>query len=155
MGFGVGDQVGWVPIVREPALQRLAAAERAVLAEFQTGQQVPRGTGLVAGAASGGGGGGRSAEYAVREYARAALRADDDHGQAAGLVVQGDELPWADVELLVRLAGQLVDAGAHGGVGTWHPGCPDCAAVVAIGRIRARERYRTVTPTGRDQSRPT
>jgi hypothetical protein len=124
------EQPRCVPIVREPDLPRIAAATRAVLAEFERLRDLT----------------GHRPDILARLYAGRALTADDDHGRAHGLVVQADELRWAELEHLVRLAESRLEPGQHADVGTWHQDCPDCQAVLAIGRIRARHRYRTVSP---------
>ena len=124
------EQPRYVPIVREPDLTRIAAATRAVLAEFGRLRELT----------------GHRPDILARLYAARALAADDDHGAARGLVVQADELRWAELEQLVRLAEAQLEPGQHAAVGSWHPGCPDCQAVLAIGRIRARHRYRSVSP---------
>jgi hypothetical protein len=130
------EQPEYVPIVREPDLPRIAAATRAVLAEFERLHELA----------------GHRPDILARLYAVRAVTADDDHGRAQGLVVQADELRWTELEHLVRLAETRLEPGAHGEVGTWHQDCPDCQAVLAIGRIRARHRYRTVSP--RQRARP-
>lgn len=129
------EQPPYDRIVREPDLRRLAAATRAVLREFDRLRELI----------------GHRPEILAHLYAGNAVRADDDHGRAAGLVVQADVLRWSELDQLVRLAESQVDTDQHAGVGTWHPGCPDCQAVLAIARIRARHRYRTVGP-GQDRS---
>jgi hypothetical protein len=123
------EQPRFVPIVREPDLPRIAAATRAVLAEFDRLRELA----------------GHRPEILARLFAARALAADDVHGGAHGLVVQADELRWAELEQLVRLAESQLEPGRHAAVGTWHQDCPDCQAVLAIGRIRARHRYRTVS----------
>jgi hypothetical protein len=120
-------------IVREPELRRLAAAARAVLAEFD------RVRALV----------GHRPDLLAHLYAGRAVRADDEYGRDAGLVIQADELRWAEVERLMRVAEEHLDEGAHAGVGTWHPGCADCEAVLVVARVRSRYRFRTV-PAARD-----
>jgi hypothetical protein len=124
------EQPPYVPIVREPDLRRLAAAARAVLAEFDRLRELV----------------GHRPEILAHLYAGRAVRADDDHGRSQGFVVQADELRWSELEQLVRVAESHVDTGGHGGAGGWHRDCPDCAAVLALARIRARHRYRTVGP---------
>jgi hypothetical protein len=123
----------YVRIVREPELRRLAAATRAVLAEFE------RVRGLV----------GHRPDLLAHLYAGRAVRADDEYGRGSGLVIQADELRWAEIEHLVRMAEERTAAGDHAGVGSWHPDCADCEAVLAIARIRARHRFRTVGPSAR------
>ncbi len=124
------EQPRYVRIAREPDLPRIAAATRAVLAEFERLRDLT----------------GHRPEVLARLYAGRAVAADDDHGRAHGLVVQADELRWTELEHLVRLAETRLEPGQHADVGTWHQDCPDCQAVLAIGRIRARHRYRTVSP---------
>jgi hypothetical protein len=124
------EQPRYVPIVREPDLTRIAAATRAVLAEFDRLRELT----------------GHRPDILARLYAARAVAADDDHGAARGLVVQADELRWAELDQLVRLAEAQLEPGRHADVGTWHQDCPDCQAVLAIGRIRARHRYRSVSP---------
>jgi hypothetical protein len=124
----VAEQPGYLPIVREPDVRRLAAATRAVLAEFDRLRELV----------------GHRPEILAHLYAGTAVRADDDHGRSAGLVVQADELRWSELEELVRLAEAQLVPGQHAGLGSWHPGCADCQAVLAVARIRARHRYRTV-----------
>lgn len=119
-----------VRIVREPDLRRLAEATRAVLAEFDRLRELV----------------GHRPDVLAHLYAGRAVRADDDHGRALGLVVQADELRWSELDQLVRLAEAALDGDRHGGVGTWHPRCADCEAVLAMARIRSRHRYRTVGP---------
>jgi hypothetical protein len=124
------ERAEYVPIVREPDARRLAAAARALLAEFDRLRELV----------------GHRPEILAHLYAGSAVRADDDHGRSAGLVIQADELRWSELEELVRLAEAQLEPGQHAGLGTWHPGCPDCQAVLAVARIRARHRYRTVGP---------
>jgi hypothetical protein len=131
-GVAVDERPGYVPIVREPDLRRLAAASRAVLAEFERVRELV----------------GHRPEILAHLYAGSAVRADDDYGRSAGLVIQADELRWAELDELVRFAEAQVEAGQHGGSGAWHPGCRDCQAVLAMARIRSRHRYRTVGPAG-------
>lgn len=135
--MAVGERPEFVPIVREPDVRRLAAAAQAVLAEFDRLRELV----------------GHRPEILAHLYAGTAVRADDDHGRSAGLVVQADELRWSELEELVRLAEAQLEPGQHAGLGTWHPGCPDCQAVLAVARIRARHRYRTVG-TGRSAGEP-
>jgi hypothetical protein len=130
-GDGVDERPRYVPIVREPDVRRLAVATRAVLAEFDRLRELV----------------GHRPEILAHLYAGGAVRADDDHGRAAGLVIQADELRWSELDELVRLADAQLQPGEHAGLDTWHPGCPDCQAVLAIARIRARHRYRTVGPS--------
>jgi len=126
----VEEEPEYVRIVREPDLRRLAEATRAVLAEFERLRELV----------------GHRPDVLAHLYAGRAIRADDDHGRARGFVVQADELRWRELDQLVRFAETAVDAGAHGGVGTWHRDCAECEAVLAMARIRARHRYRTVGP---------
>jgi hypothetical protein len=133
-GVPMEQQPEYVPIVREPDLPRITAATRAIFAEFDRLRRLT----------------GHRPDILARLYAERALTADDDHGRAHGLVVQADELRWVELEHLVRLAETALEPGRHADVGTWHPDCPDCQAVLAIGRIRARHRYRTVSPRSRD-----
>jgi hypothetical protein len=127
----VDERPRYVPIVREPDVRRLAAATRAVLAEFDRLRELV----------------GHRPEILAHLYAGGAVRADDDHGRSAGLVIQADELRWSELDELVRLADAQLQPGQHAGLDTWHPGCSDCQAVLAIARIRARHRYRTVGPS--------
>lgn len=129
------EQRPYVRIVREPDVRRIATVTGALLREYE------RLRGLV----------GHRPEILARLYAGRAVRADDDHGRDAGLVVQADDLRWSELEQLVRVAESHVDAEGHAGVGTWHPDCADCEAALAIARIRARHRYRTVAPAGDDR----
>jgi hypothetical protein len=125
-----------VRIVREPELRRLAAATRAVLAEFERVRELV----------------GHRPDLLAHLYAGRAVRADDEYGRGSGLVIQADELRWAEVERLVRVAEEHLDAAGHAGVGTWHPGCADCEAVLAVARIRSRYRFRSVGSS--ERSRP-
>jgi hypothetical protein len=131
------EQPPYVSIVREPDLRRIAAATRALLAEFERLRELV----------------GHRPEILAHLYAGSAVRADDDHGREHGLVIQADEMRWSELDQLVRLAESQVDTGQHAGVGTWHQDCPDCQAVLAIARVRARHRYRTVGPTAPNRAR--
>lgn len=101
---------------------RVAAAAAAVLAE------VERVRGLV----------GDRPELLAHLYGSAAVRADDEWGRSAGLVVQADELRWAELEQLLRLASAGVDAGRHPGGLAGHAGCRHCAAAAALAGVRGR-----------------
>lgn len=122
----------YVPIVREPELPRVSAAARALEPELESLRAaVGDRTDLLAGL-----------------YASRALAADDDHGRVHGLVVQADALLWPELADLAWLAEPGLDAGRHGGTGTWHPRCRECRAAVAAARVRAWRRYRTIGPAG-------
>jgi hypothetical protein len=71
-------------------------------------------------------------------YGGAAVRADDDWGRAADLVVQADELRWTELEELLRLAETRVDAGGHTSGPAGHADCADCAAAAVVARVRGR-----------------
>jgi hypothetical protein len=137
-GVRMDERPRQVPIVREPELPRIAAATRAVLAEFERLRRLA----------------GHRSDILARLFAARALAADDEHGTAHGLVVQADELRWAELDQLVRLAEAQLEPGRHAGVGTWHQGCADCQAVLAIGRIRSRHRYRIVSARPRGRGPP-
>jgi hypothetical protein len=66
-------------------------------------------------------------------YAGAAIRADDEHGRSNDLVIQADELRWADVQHLLRLAeAELTacpDADRH------NSACPSCTLAATVARI--------------------
>ncbi len=84
-GDGMADeQPPYVPIVREPELQRLAAAGRAVLAELSRLHDAV----------------GHRPDLLAGLYAARALVADDEHGWRHGLVVQADSLRWTELERL-------------------------------------------------------
>ncbi len=105
-------------------LQRLRAGQRAVLAAMG---QVRQSFGP------------RPDPVAVASlYTEAVLAADDGYSRAVGLIVQHDEVVWADLVAAHALFGPHVEASTHGGVGTWHPNCAECEAVGAFGRIRGR-----------------
>jgi hypothetical protein len=129
----VDEQAEYVPIVREPDVRRMTVAARAVLDEFDRVRDLV----------------GHRPEILAYLYAGSAVRSDDDHGRGSGLVVQADEMRWSELEELVRLAEAQLASGRHAGLGHWHPDCRDCQAVLAIARIRARYRYRTI---GTDRS---
>jgi hypothetical protein len=129
-GVALDEQPQYVPIVREPDVRRLASAARAVLAEFDRLRELV----------------GHRPEILARLYATSAVRADDDHGRAAGLVIQADEMRWSELEEMVRLAEAQLESGQHAGISTWHPDCADCRGVLAVARVRARHRFRTVGP---------
>ena len=127
----------YTPIVREPELQRVAAAARAILAEFDRLRQAV----------------GHRPDLLAHLLAGRALVADDEHGRQHGVVGQADGLRWAELDRLAEVAWSAVDADQHADVGTWHQGCVDCEVLLAVARIRARNRYRTVGPGthGREQ----
>ena len=130
-GDGMADeQPPYVPIVREPELQRLAAAGRAVLAELSRLHDAV----------------GHRPDLLAGLYAARALVADDEHGWRHGLVVQADSLRWTELERLAELVAPHLDADRHAGAGSWHVDCPQCQALLTVARIRARYRYRTVNP---------
>jgi hypothetical protein len=133
LGVGMDERSGGVPIVREPELSRLAAAAAAVLAEFERLREAV----------------GDRPEMLSHLHAANAVRADDNHGRARGLVVQADEMRWSELTELARLAETHLDPDTHAGVGTWHQDCPACQAALAIARVRAHHRYRTIGPTTR------
>jgi hypothetical protein len=120
-------QAPHVPIVPRPGPDldpaRVAAAAGAVLAQFEELQRVV----------------GHRPELLAHLHGGNAVRADDDHGRARGLVVQADELRWSELQELARVAGPQADLSGHAGVGGWHQDCPACHAALAIARIRAHQ----------------
>jgi hypothetical protein len=128
----------YTPIVREPELQRVTAAARAVLAELERLRDII----------------GHRPTLLAHLLAGRALVADDEHGRRHGVVGQADGLHWSELDRLAGAAESAVDAGAHAGPGTWHPNCPECEVLAAVARIRARHRYRTVGPRPRPESKP-
>jgi hypothetical protein len=120
----------FIPIVREPDLARIAAAQRAVEAEFARLADLPPGR----------------EDIRASLYAGASLVADDEHGRTHGFVVQADTLVWAELDDLARLVEPVLDPRRHAGPGTWHPDCPGCRGAQAAARIRTHRRYRTVGP---------
>lgn len=117
-------------IVREPELPRVTAAARAIAAELLR----PRPSGMW------------TPEFLAPAFAGRALSADDDHGRRHGVVVQADDLRWAELDALAELVEPLIDPREHGGTGTWHPRCRTCSAIAPHRRITAHRRYRTVGP---------
>ena len=122
---------GPVRIVREPELPRIAAAARAVRTEMIR----PRPSGQC------------TDDVLASAFASRALAADDDHGRAAGVVVQADGLRWDELDAFADMAGPLLDTDHHAGLGNWHPRCPMCVAIGAHQRIVSHRRYLTVGPT--------
>ncbi len=120
----------FIPIVREPDVARLAAAQRAVLTEIARLKDLPPGRTDILSALYGG----------------AAVVADDEHGRGHGLVIQADGLIWAELDDLARIVEPVLDPGRHAGPGTWHPDCVGCRGAQAAARIRTHRRYRTVGP---------
>lgn len=120
------------PIVRPLDGQRVGAVTRAILASF--GQIQARN-------------GWRPDPVAQAAlYAGAALETDDAHGRQEGLVVQGDRLSLADLQALRAVLEPVVEALDHGGVGTWHLDCSDCAIVLAFGHLRGSLDWPVVSP---------
>lgn len=66
------------------------------------------------------------------------LRADDAHGRKHGLVVQHDEIRWADLLELALFATPAVEALSHPRTTCAVDGtCAPCRVVRALGRIRS------------------
>jgi hypothetical protein len=109
----------------------LAVASAAVLAEFDRVRELV----------------GDRPELLAYLYGAAAVRADDDRGRDAGLVVQADELRWAELEELLRLVEPEVAADGHPDGPARHV---DCAAAAAVARVRDRavRRHRPGPVTG-------
>jgi len=120
----------FIPIVREPDVARLAAAQRAVRAEFERLKDLPP----------------DRTDILSALYGGAAVVADDQHGRDHGLVIQADGLVWAELDDLARIAEPVLDPRLHAGPGTWHPDCAGCRGAQAAARIRTHRRYRTVGP---------
>lgn len=74
----------------------------------------------------------------ARLYGSRVLEADDAHGHIEGLVVQHDQIRWADVLAVAAFAAPRIDADEHPGPAcrTIAGGCPACRALRALARLR-------------------
>ena len=117
-------------IVREPDLPRIGAATRAILGELAR----PRPAGQWA------------TDYLAPALASRALNADDDHGREHGLVIQADELRWAELQALAEIVRPVLDFHRHMATNAVHADCQQCTAIQAYRRIVNYSRYRTVGP---------
>lgn len=71
-------------------------------------------------------------------YGTRVVEADDRHGRLHGFVVQHDQVAWADVLEVARMAAPAVQALGHPGPDcAVDPNCGPCRAVRALGRLRS------------------
>jgi hypothetical protein len=85
------------------------------------------------------------------------LRADDVHGREHGLLVQHDEVRWADVLAVAVFATPAIEALGHPRPGCAVDGsCGACEVVRALGRIRSiwRSSGLTLAEVGATSPRP-
>lgn len=74
----------------------------------------------------------------ARLFGLRVLEADDAHGHIEGLVVQHDQIRWADILAVAAFAAPRIDADEHPGPACRDitGGCPACRALRALSRLR-------------------